>query len=517
MCSVRSPERRRAEFRKDGLKGAFMEIVAEEYTDCFQAFIRAMRNDYICCAETRDSVKSQPYLTAFSKKVLNGEGYEIQFVEQMSLYLMRFKNPAVEFGIDYERMEHYKPYNWGATFRRYGDTLYVATATPESKLQVGDKVVAASVYGDAGFAKVSTMEKRYETNLYGDTAEREMWDPVLHFMNRYLVEDPDSEKGTRRVTTEFLDIVPDPAFEIAELADDAVLLTLRDLSDAAALVEFLDSNRPALEQAKTLIIDVRTCQGGAEEAALPLLAYVISAPTALSDFMEDRCLTNYSKNNCNRQAAVFNYLAQQQMAPFEAEPEAAEPEAAEADEVAGAATAASSEGADDAPTLGAEAEAPAVPEPDPAALAEAQARKAMFEQWRDDILSRSGQGIVEEECPISEELKASVDPAGQAQHVYLLTDVTTRDAADLLAEVCKGSDRATIVGRPTMGSRGYFNPAVVVSSRFSLAYPTSRYTDEGLARHYAQVGVPVDIHVEWTPEFLERDLDLEAAKEAAGL
>lgn len=141
----------------------------------------------------------------------------------------------------------------------------------------------------------------------------------------------------------------------------------------------------------------------------------------------------------------------------------------------------------------------------------------MFEQWRDDILSRSGQGVVEEECPISDELKAPVDPAGRAQHVYLLTDVTTRDAADLLAEVCKGSDRATIVGRPTMGSRGYFNPAVVVSSRFSLAYPTSRYTDEGLARHYAQVGVPVDVHVEWTPEFLERDLDLEAAKEAAGL
>jgi len=46
-----------------------------------------------------------------------------------------------------------------------------------------------------------------------------------------------------------------------------------------------------------------------------------------------------------------------------------------------------------------------------------------------------------------------------------------------------------------------------------IIYPTSRslYLDKGV--HMRRSGVPVDIHIPWTPEHCQRDVDLDVVME----
>lgn len=60
-----------------------------------------------------------------------------------------------------------------------------------------------------------------------------------------------------------------------------------------------------------------------------------------------------------------------------------------------------------------------------------------------------------------------------------------------------------------MGILDYSNCAGEFYDNFVLVYPTSRslYLDNGY--HMRHLGVPVDVHVPWTPEHVKRDVDLD--------
>jgi len=46
-----------------------------------------------------------------------------------------------------------------------------------------------------------------------------------------------------------------------------------------------------------------------------------------------------------------------------------------------------------------------------------------------------------------------------------------------------------------------------------LLYPLTKLSRVDGGKGMLGIGIPVDIHVPWTPEFFERDLDLEKALE----
>ena len=95
------------------------------------------------------------------------------------------------------------------------------------------------------------------------------------------------------------------------------------------------------------------------------------------------------------------------------------------------------------------------------------------------------------------------------ERVFVLADCNCGSSGDCFVQTVSPLDKVTVIGRPTMGILDYSNLAFKRYGGFCLYYPTSRRNaiDEG--RAMGGNGVAVDIFVPWTPEFLQRDKDLE--------
>ena len=507
-----------------------------DYRVIFEAFAQAMRDDYVDDMRIGARVACRDYLESYTQIAQRGEGGNLQLARCLEEYLLAFGNPAVRLWVDHARVARCPAYTWGMSMRAHGDALYVTHALPGCALQPGDRIVGASMYAEAEFYSIAELRQRFRTSLGGPQAEREQWDPLLHYANRYLVavdnaaseQGPDVWTGTpttpappavmrdstapanrlshatdagqspgstrhaaslmadgnfaeqavavdlssvvigraashaakavgvRRVKMRRL-VIPAPGItcDLRRLDGGVALLTLRGLSRAKALASFMAEAARELDAAPAIVIDARRCSGGTAEALAGILPYVVEKPTVPASYMERTCLTNHSLANARRRAAALDLLT------------------------AGDAGMPTTDGATEA-----------------------------------DLFAKAGLGLVEEPREIPGALWQTIAPRGSACKVALLTDTLTCGAAELLAEVAQDSGRCVTVGRATRGGQGYLNPAVLDVGGFCLQYPVSRFTDEGLARHFAGVGVPPQVHVPWSPEHCRRDLDLEAALQA---
>ena len=97
--------------------------------------------------------------------------------------------------------------------------------------------------------------------------------------------------------------------------------------------------------------------------------------------------------------------------------------------------------------------------------------------------------------------------------MFLLTDDRCASAGDSLSAELRCSPKVTVVGRPTAGANDYSNCCVQRYGDFSLQYPMSRslLIDRGEGKLHR--GEPVDVYIPWTPEHIERDVDLERVRE----
>ncbi|MGZ7153694.1 S41 family peptidase, partial [Streptococcus pyogenes] len=78
-------------------------------------------------------------------------------------------------------------------------------------------------------------------------------------------------------------------------------------------------------------------------------------------------------------------------------------------------------------------------------------------------------------------------------------------------DIMRQMPKVTVIGRPTMGILDYSNCCVADFGDYELLYPTSRSlaVDAGLGM--TDKGVLPDIEIPWTPEHIERDVDLAVA------
>ena len=124
------------------------------------------------------------------------------------------------------------------------------------------------------------------------------------------------------------------------------------------------------------------------------------------------------------------------------------------------------------------------------------------------IMKKSGKGFVREEFS-PERICGRKTP----EKVFLLTDDRCASAGDSLSAELRCSPKVTVVGRPTAGANDYSNCCVQRYGDFSLQYPMSRslLIDRGEGKLHR--GEPVDVYIPWTPEHIERDVDLERVRE----
>ena len=93
-----------------------------------------------------------------------------------------------------------------------------------------------------------------------------------------------------------------------EVRGDAAVLTVGNL-DSTEAADLLTEHADQVRAAKKLVIDMRDCTGGVEQAAYPLLDWLFDEPTTLETLIgTQQVLTNYSTGACKARIAQFTQL-----------------------------------------------------------------------------------------------------------------------------------------------------------------------------------------------------------------
>lgn len=218
-----------------------------------------------------------------------------------------------------------------------------------------------------------------------------------------------------------------------EVRGDAAVLTVGNL-DSTDAADLLTEHADQVRAAKKLVIDMRDCTGGVEQAAYPLLDWLFDEPTTLETLIgTQQVLTNYSTGACKARIAQFTQLK---------------------------------------------------------ALIEAQGAgdtTAWLDQGLQAAQESMGKGFVEESLAPAQ-LDIAAAPAGQ--RVFLLTSGRTADAAEWLASVAKKSTRAKQVGQATRGTLDYSNPVTLAfGDRFVFTYPMTKTVEAAQGRGIRGTGI----------------------------
>lgn len=218
-----------------------------------------------------------------------------------------------------------------------------------------------------------------------------------------------------------------------EVRGDAAVLTVGNL-DSTEAADLLTEHADQVRTAKKLVIDMRDCTGGVEQAAYPLLDWLFDEPTTLETLIgTQQVLTNYSTGACKARIAQFTQLK---------------------------------------------------------ALIEAQGAgdtTAWLDQGLQAAQESMGKGFVEESLAPAQ-LDIAAAPADQC--VFLLTSGRTADAAEWLASVAKKSTRAKQVGQATRGTLDYSNPVTLAfGDRFVFTYPMTKTVEAAQGRGIRGTGI----------------------------
>lgn len=217
----------------------------------------------------------------------------------------------------------------------------------------------------------------------------------------------------------------------------AAVLTVGNL-DSTEAADLLAEHADQVRAAKKLVIDMRDCTGGVEQAAYPLLDWLFDEPTTLETLIgTQQVLTNYSTGACKARIAQFTQLK----------------------------TLLEAQGAVDT--------------------------TAWLDQGLQAAQDSMGKGFVEESLAPAQ-LDIAAAPADQC--VFLLTSGHTADAAEWLASVAKKSTRAKQVGQATRGTLDYSNPVTLAfGDRFVFTYPMTKTVEAAQGRGIRGTGILPDI------------------------
>ena len=222
-----------------------------------------------------------------------------------------------------------------------------------------------------------------------------------------------------------------------EVQGDAAVLTVGNL-DSTEAADLLAEHVDQVREEKKLVIDMRDCTGGVEQAAYPLLDWLFDEPTTLETLIgTQQVLTNYSTGACKARIAQFTQLK----------------------------TLLEAQGAGDT--------------------------TAWLDQGLQAAQDSMSKGFVEESLAPAQ-LDIAAAPADQC--VFLLTSGRTADAAEWLASVAKKSTRAKQVGQATRGTLDYSNPVTLAfGDRFVFTYPMTKTVEAAQGRGIRGTGILPDI------------------------
>lgn len=289
-------------------------------------------------------------------------------------------------------------------------------------------------------------EKKYSAYLMGETNERQDWQEIINKSKSCLVK-----RGKELFSYNIRKILNEERkveYSYYCKTKDVGVMTLSDFNNEEAVKKMLRDNKENLESKKYLIIDVRKNAGGTDTAYFSLLKYIFNKRIMLSELLENQSMSvNYTEHNCRNRIEMYKKFL--------------------------------SENIDN------------------------ETRK-LIQEAIDEAEKNMGKGFVLEESDFDYEIKGKEYPL----KVIVLTDCYCGSSGDSFVNVCKKSEKVTVIGRNTLGVTDYSNLAIVDYGEFQLYYPTSRDNaiDEG--KGINGIGVQVDHYIPWTDKFLKKDMDM---------
>ncbi|MBS5450032.1 MAG: hypothetical protein KHY83_08960 [Coriobacteriia bacterium] len=380
-----------------------------------------------------------------------------------------------------------REYALGFEVHRSGEFLYVTRSRGDERLQPGMRIVAVG-RNTIPFLLKDTAQEIF----WGRDTDREDWDLALRMFNDIDVFPGDGSVerlDLRRFPADAAPKQTGTPISLREVTPGVTLLTLRRLDDADTLVAALGTGRELLSRCDSLVLDLRRCEGKADPASyLALLPYLVDADMPARElFPDERIHTIYSKANAERLLAPL-LAARERMLNTNATSTAADPAV---------------------PNLSLVDEL----------IADIRAKEAQVLEAKRAVTGlqeRRAASEITEVVPSPFGSEQVAVAAGTPQRVAILLDTTTGIGAERLAAAVMGQRKVQLVGRATPGAVDYANYLSVeypdIRARF--IYPISRTEANQEGRGSARTGLPLNVHVPFSPEECTRDTTLAAALEA---
>lgn len=343
---------------------------------------------------------------------------------------------------------------YGFKVRYHEGGLYVTKAVAKTGLLVGDKVTHLDDSSVDAFAKA------HPDYFVSKTPERQGHEWVAYLAEANVVRlERSGQVLDVKIGRVSQDDLPKPKpFVFEQLNPDTVYLKMENFSDNQGIADLYEQASSAMAQNKNLIIDVRVNHGGSDGLYYPLLPYLLGAGQSLAEVVaesDDGMEILYTERNVDLRLAMFEEdLADSGLLPEE---------------------------------------------------------RAFLEAFREDLLAKRGQGFVRYEDEDNSGADQLVGRTDGPERVIVLADVTCGSSGDNFVWLTSLFDKVTVMGRPTMGILDYANCCWADLDQFRLVFPTSRYQGLDTGKGMTDIGILPDVHIPWTPEHLERDVDLEQA------
>ncbi|MEF7697731.1 S41 family peptidase [Bacillus anthracis] len=336
----------------------------------------------------------------------------------------------------------------GFKVKRYEDRLYITSTPQEIRVKKGQSILALDNM------KVPELLIKYKKYLNENTYEREKWDYVLLKSSNYTLID---ENGVTKTITlqKYKQSEYTPIYSLKQYNKDTLLITLTDFANIEAINKLLDSHKNELNSFQNLIIDVRLNRGGSDDAFFNLLPYLFEDKEISLFDSSDTMQLNHTERNF--------HLRMKEMEDYDS-----------LDELS----------------------------------------KLFTNMFIQDLKKNYKKGFVTfDTSGLPKELQSlKIHGRKSPSRVVILTDVTCGSSGDSFVEVAKKSLKVKVIGRPTAGLNDYSNLAVMEwADTFALYYPTSRLSIIDKGEGMSGIGIQPHIHIPWTPEHIQEDVDLNLA------
>ncbi|HDR7612486.1 TPA: peptidase [Bacillus mycoides] len=417
------------------------------YTEIFKEVVSITHHDYSGCIDKEGWDDPTTYLQTIEQLEKQEGLTPLQFTEIVSDYLLDFKDNHMFF----KMISNNQPLNSvGFQVKRYEDRLYVTSNPEEKRVKKGQAILALDNM------EIPNLLIKYNKYLNENTYEREKWEYVLLKSSNCTLIDEDGV--TETITLQkYKQSEYTPIYSFKQYNKDTLLITLTDFANTEAINTLLDSHKDELNSFPNLIVDVRLNRGGSDDAFFNLLPYLFEDKEISLLDSSDTMQLNHTERNFHLRMKDI------EMEDYDS-----------LDELS----------------------------------------KLFTDIFIQDLKKNYKKGFVTFDTsglPIDMQT-LKIHGRKSPSRVVILTDVTCGSSGDSFVEVAKKSSKVKVIGRPTAGVTDYSNLAVMEwADTFALYYPTSRRSIIDKGKGMTGVGIQPHIHIPWTPEHIQEDVDLKLA------